>query len=581
MTGVTNFAVIPQTNSVDLDQGTSTTIYLDIEAYGTVSLSVTSPNGISVQYPGSVNVQGSDTIPLTISDSAPPGSYSLVINASLFPGFYKAIYIPITVASTLLSLNLGYSVNGEAPPSTPTITLSFPNGTSLSIPLRGVVKVPPGTEYQVQQSIMMGNTRWSTDEQTTGVISSSGSLTLVYYEQYLVTFNFQVQGGFGYSVPTFTYTSFGQTRQATAPTTVWADVNSNYQFPAQLQSQVQGERWVTQEGSGTVSSPGNLTVYYQNQYYLQLSSPIPVYALINGENSTLLSGWFDQGTTIQVENITYYVTPGEREVMTGVSTPLTFTVNFPEDVRVSTVTQYYLQLSSPIPVYALINGENSTLLSGWFDQGTTIQVENITYYVTPGEREVISRISPGQFILNSSTTITVKTFTQYFVNVTSPIPVKAYLNNSEVTLTPSWINAGTSIRVINYTYNVSPQERLVIVKVNPESSITLTSPLNLSLVTVKQYLVSINGVSKFLNQGTIVKLNASVPFYDVAHFEGTYNVPAGTSLLVNQSVTEVLVITPNYPVVVGIPMTAIVVGLAIFLWRRSVSSRSHKGGQPP
>ncbi|WP_338602153.1 hypothetical protein V6M85_01625 [Sulfolobus tengchongensis] len=531
------------------------------------------PATIDILFP---NTSVADTIPYQINGSG--GIY--IPNAYTFPDVTGTWQVVVEVAggaavgsieinviqrTPLITVTLGYSVVGQSMPQTPTITLSFPNGTSTTVPLQGTIKVPSGTTYQIQQAIVQGNIRWATGNITSGTITSSvTSLLLTYYQQYQVTFNYTVQGGTGYTPPIVSYRSFGLTQTVQAPATVWVDVDTQYVYPSQLQSSVQGERWIATNFTGIVKSPGVINVNYLNQYLVTVQSPVTIYALVNGMNETLnASNWLTQGTTIKLENLTYYPRNGERVIITNFSTPLTFTVNQPITINVGTITQYYITVNSPIQLYALVNGMNETLNSNWYNEGTTIRIENLTYYIGSGERLILAKILPASLLtVNSSYTITSSTITQYFVNVSSPIPVYALINGTKEILNPSWINAGTTINVLNYTYNVSPEERVIITGIFPSASFTVKSPQTLKISTITQYLVTINGVSSFYNEGSTIYLNASVPFYEVASYKGTYNVSPGTTITVTQPITETLVTSPNY-LLLGLIIVILLVIIAI------------------
>ncbi|MUM65935.1 hypothetical protein D1867_11970 [Acidianus infernus] len=331
-----------------------------------------------------------------------------------------------------------------------------------------------------------------------------------------------------------------------------------------------GERIVITEVSPslsfTVNSPINVKITTVTQYFVNLKSPIPVYALINGSNETLSSGWYNANTNIVVENITYYPQQGVRYVITSIK-PESFAVNNEVTVLITATKQYYVNLVSPIKVYALVNGENVTFTSGWYNEDTKIKIENITQYPAPMERIIIISINPqSTFVVKSPINVTINVVLQYFVKVISPIPVKACVNGTLENLNSSWFNKGTTIVINNYTYYVSNEEREVIVKISPSPSVTLSSPVTFNITTQKQYLVTINGVSKWYNAGSVITLSANVPFYEVGEFKGTYNVSPNAVIVVNGPINETLVETLNYPVVILL-FTAVVlaIALAVFL----------------
>ncbi|AKA74362.1 hypothetical protein SULI_10965 [Saccharolobus solfataricus] len=530
------------------------------------------PNSsLAVTIPVQINGSGGIYVPNAYAFPNVPGTWQITIEVAGGVAV-GTINVNVIQRTPLVTVHLGYGVVGQALPQTPTITLTFPNGTTITVPLQGTVNVPSGTSYQVEQAITENNIRWATNYTSGTITPATTSITPTYYQQYLVTFNYTVQGGTGYSPPTVYYRSLGMNETAKAPASVWVDANSAYIYSPELQSNVQGERWIAVNFTGIIKAPGEINEYYINQYLVTVQSQIPVYAIVNGANETLNStNWFTQGTTIKLENITKYVSSVERYVIANFSPSEVITVNQPTTIKVNTVTQYFINVNSPVQLKALINGANESLTAGWYNQGTSIKIENLTYYVGNGERLILGKVLPSlEIIVNGSYTISTTTITQYFVNVSSPIPVQVLINGSKTILNSSWINAGTSILVLNYTYNISPQERVIIVGISPSQSFTVNSPETLKLLTVTQYLVTINGVSKFYNSGSKIVLNASVPFYETATFKGTYNVSPGATITVNQPITETLVESPNYLILGAIAAVIIIVVavVVIILLRR-------------
>lgn len=72
-------------------------------------------------------------------------------------------------------------------------------------------------------------------------------------------------------------------------------------------------------------------------YYINVLSPVPLYAFIDGKNETLTSGWYNANTTINLENVTYYPVSGERYVITSITPTTTLTVNSPISVSVKAI----------------------------------------------------------------------------------------------------------------------------------------------------------------------------------------------------------------------------------------------------
>ncbi|WP_162568904.1 thermopsin [Acidianus sulfidivorans] len=570
-TDTTQFSVSVNNPTITVGVHSTSTVNINVNAYGNVTVNVISPPGISYSLSQTqfyVYGSGSDTLTITGINT---GTYILTVNVTLFPGFYSTKTITVNVILPTVPFTLSYNVIGQSLSQTPEVTFEFPNGSITTIAFTSgfTVNVPKGTTYTVEQIIgSSSNIRWATPNQVSGTINGQTTITITYYEQYLVTFNYQVTNGqWSYTPPTVTYNYFGTSTTQSAPTTVWVDYNSPYQFSQMITNN--NERIVAINYQGTVTSPTTITASYYIQYYVTVNSPIPVYALINNMNASLVSNWYNGSATIEIENITYYPSQGTRDVITTISPSVSFTLTSPTTITINTVTQYYLNVSSPMPIYAIINGKNETLTSNWYNAGTKIEVENISYYPSLHERYVMKSISPStQFTLNSPTSIKVNAIKQYFVTVNSIIPVKAYINGSLTYLNSSWINEYTTIGILNYTYYVNSLERYVIINISPQS-FSVKSPITVNISTVKQYLVTINNVSTWYNEGSKVLLSASVPIYDIGEFVGTYNVSPGTYVTVNSPIVEKLVESPNYIFYGGISGAAgAIAAITIILMRK-------------
>lgn len=390
-------------------------------------------------------------------------------------------------------VSFSYKIIGEQLPYPPKISFYFPNGTVYTTTLGISLWVPSGTVYSIERVINGTNgVRWATDNDTLGIITNSENLTIVYYEQFNVTFNYQVIGGGIYGPPTVTYYSFGSPNSAIVPATVWVDYNSTYTYPQQLPGSNSQERWIALEYFGKVNSSGTILVTYYHQYYVNVVSLIPTYALIDYVFKELISGWYNAGTIIIVQNITYYNSSLIREIITSVSPSSFIVLNSPITINVNVITQYYVNVSSPIPVQAIINGVSKTLTSGWYNSGTTITVENTTYYNSANERQVITYIYPRSVVVENPTIIVIKTITQYYVNVSSPIPVYALVNGINTTLTSGWYDIDTNVLIENITYYNSPIERQIIVNISPAKYLIITSPINISITTTTQYYINVS-----------------------------------------------------------------------------------------
>ena len=103
----------------------------------------------------------------------------------------------------------------------------------------------------------------------------------------------------------------------------------------------------------------------------------------------------------------------------------------------------------------------------------------------------------------------------------------------------------------------------------PPQSFIINSPVTVNVSTVKQFLITINNASTWYNQGSAITLLANVLIYDVGEFVGTYNVSPSTIITVNSTITESLVLHPNYVFYGGVAGIIIIgVIVAVLLTRR-------------
>ncbi|AHC51366.1 thermopsin [Sulfolobus acidocaldarius SUSAZ] len=134
----------------------------------------------------------------------------------------------------------------------------------------------------------------------------------------------------------------------------------------------------------------------------------------------------------------------------------------------------------------------------------------------------------------------------YFVTVNSQIPTSAEVNGANTTLTTGLYPADTRVIIQNLTYYESNYARIIILNVTPSLNFTVSSPLNVSVHTKIQYLVTINGVSKWVNNGSKIEVNGNIPFYYSGVYVGTLKLYPGESIIVTEPINESLKLYPNY-----------------------------------
>jgi hypothetical protein len=174
--------------------------------------------------------------------------------------------------------------------------------------------VDAATQWNVSNALAGNSTlqRWQTNQQTSGSITSAENITIAYYWQYFVTFQFSVVGGGdNYIAPSLNYSQFGITQAGSQGLQAWADVGSNCSYTNPLQGSSSSERWFASLPTLTVSSNVvNATYYHQFSYFASYaivdggdgySSPIFSYTSFGSSNETFLSTsattyWLDYNT---------------------------------------------------------------------------------------------------------------------------------------------------------------------------------------------------------------------------------------------------------------------------------------------
>ncbi len=139
--------------------------------------------------------------------------------------------------------------------------------------------VDAATQWNVSNALAGNSTlqRWQTNQATSGSITSAENISIAYYWQYFVTFQFSVVGGGeNYIAPSLNYTQFGITQAGSQGLKAWADEGSNCWYTNPLQGSTLTERWFASLPTLTVSSNiVNATYYHQFSYSTS-------YAIVDG-----------------------------------------------------------------------------------------------------------------------------------------------------------------------------------------------------------------------------------------------------------------------------------------------------------
>ena len=182
---------------------------------------------------------------------------------------------------------LAQQVSVSTGASAPTASLDYATGTilpdTLGFPQRLTIQltqtsqtiwVERGTTASVASPTNIGiDTRWVT-RVSAWTISAAFQIShpIIYYPQFLTTFQYTVSGGGSYSPPSVTYYDTGLPKTTLAGTSVWADSAAAYDYQSQLPGSTPNERWSTTTLNGIIYSPGNsIFVNYYHQYGVTVS----------------------------------------------------------------------------------------------------------------------------------------------------------------------------------------------------------------------------------------------------------------------------------------------------------------------
>lgn len=211
-----------------------------------------------------------------------PGTYELLLSengtTSSLGTFSVGAGQTVTVSNiaATVELEMSYSVvDGGSGYTAPILTYTH-NGQQVTVPLTttpAFYAMDVGSTWTVSQSLPGSSSteRWATEQQDSGVVSSSETFAFVYYNQFLETVNYSLLGGGSPPAPVLAYTTFGElgTLQLTnSAQPIWVDSGSSYTVPAQLSGSSTSARWNTATTSGTVTGSSVITFSYYHQYFI-------------------------------------------------------------------------------------------------------------------------------------------------------------------------------------------------------------------------------------------------------------------------------------------------------------------------
>ncbi|BCU70181.1 thermopsin family protease [Stygiolobus caldivivus] len=181
----------------------------------------------------------------------------------------------------------------------------------------------------------------------------------------------------------------------------------------------------------TVTSPFNLTVSLTKQYFVNVNSPFSVKALVRGQEVNFTTNWYESGCEVLIPRQYVYVNDFTRYVLVNNETvTISSHINFTAVWRL----QYFVNVTSNYPAYALLNGHIINFTPSWYFNGSEVTVlTNITYPVSQGERYAVFSITPqSNFSVTKPESVKVVYYPQYYVVINGK--GSWYFNGTTVTL---------------------------------------------------------------------------------------------------------------------------------------------------
>ena len=142
--------------------------------------------------------------------------------------------------------------------------------------------------------------RWETQNQLSGTVSTASTINPAYYHQYTITAAYSILGGGNPTAPILTSTIFGAAYSSSltsSTTTYWLDNGVSWTLTNPLLGSSDSQRWFTNQSatSGAMTSPVNLSLVYNHQFYLDTESNAAT-----GGSISPTSNWFDAGKQVQI-----------------------------------------------------------------------------------------------------------------------------------------------------------------------------------------------------------------------------------------------------------------------------------------
>ena len=407
--------------------------------------------------------------------------------------YYKqwaTVFQAVAEAQSAFDSGLSTSVQANSLGTFATVCTITPPGGQGTSGCSGYVDNDAAASFARQMSGAAADTQWvcSYPCDTSAIASGGEILQMFYFKQVSEKFAYSVSGGgTGFSAPSLSCTQYGTAgvcvTLSTSTLSLWLDYGSAWSVTNPLPGSTSGERWSSNDTSGTAAAGSSVTLQFFHQYSISVdytvsgggtpaSTPSITYNLYGASATSQISQspasiWMDVGQSFTVPQI--LGAAGERWASPISSYP----VSSGETYLITLYNQYSFELSYMIsgggasyspPDFSFTNFTESisvplsqTQSQYWANKETQWNVTDPLVGSNSGERWETSQTTSG--VVSSSVTEDLTYFHQYFVTFASSVvgggvgyslsTVSVLQSGQKTNLTQGWADAGSRYSYTN------------------------------------------------------------------------------------------------------------------------------------
>ncbi|MFA5895815.1 MAG: hypothetical protein WC985_02795 [Thermoplasmata archaeon] len=258
-------------------------------------------------------------------------------------------------------------------------------GVATSVPAGALYWLDAGSPYLYENPVHGSTTidRWATNNATSGTVQSAATVSVRYYHQFNVTFDYAViGGGTGYSAPTVDIVVFGASTPLQVSATAWVDAQTVYTYDSVLPGSDATQRWAPGPNAvGTIVDASRILVTYTVQYRLTI--------FVNPAGAAppaTTGGWYAAGSTVSLnvaQNASWafqgWIGSGNGSY-TGTNANVTFTMNGP-----------VIETSTYYPGLTIVAGAGGSIQYAYGSTSGAVPAgSSVTIYVAPGTTVTLS-----------------------------------------------------------------------------------------------------------------------------------------------------------------------------------------------